>query len=210
MSLAGALASRVKQAIPVGLRARLARTDTLRPLEAIVWNEEYRSGHWDFLGSRSEMPRYAMIAGYQRCAGPDLTILDIGCGPGIMPSWLRGAGYRRYHGIDLSAAAIAQAGRLASPDTTFETAEAGSYVPPQTFDLIIFNEMLYYMPDPADVLRRYAEYLTPYGFYIVSLWQCRESWRAWRRCRAHVTLLEETRVTSGHSSWHIRLCRPGA
>ncbi len=204
------LMSRVKAAVPLAIKARLIGKDGLIPAAAPVWDQEFGSGRWDYLGKVGEMPRYAVIAGYYHASAANNTVLDVGCGTGILQPWLERMGYGLYRGVDLSAKAIEQAQERASQTTHFEAANAETYVPLQAFDVIIFNEMLYYMTDPVSMLRRYSKYLAPKGTYIISLWECRESWRVWHKCRTRLTLLDETRVERGGLSWRIRLCQPAA
>jgi len=176
------LISRVKAAIPMGIKARLKGGDGLRPTSADVWDREFALGQWNFMSDLAEVPRYAVIAGYIATCGSRQSILDVGCGPGLLQPWLARVGYDDYLGIDLSAVAIHTAEARANATTRFQPADAESFSPPHTFDIIIFNEMLYYMRDPAAVLRRYGRYLTPEGRFVISLWHCRESWRTWRAC----------------------------
>lgn len=203
-----AVMSRIKAAVPLGIKARLTKRSGLKPLSAAVWNQEFGSGGWDFLSD--EMPRYAVIAGYHHRMNPHDTVLDVGCGTGVLQPWLERVGYQRYLGLDLSVAAIEQAQERANEATRFEATDAEKYTPAESYDVVIFNEMLYYMTDPVDVVRRYAQYLTQNGTYIVSLWQCRESWRVWNKCKSSLALLDETRIDRKGSSWVIRLCRPAA
>ena len=202
------LLSRIKAAVPLSVKARLLRKDGLKPTAASVWDQEFQAGQWDFLADISEVGRYAVVAGYHQIAAAHETVLDVGCGAGLLQPWLRRAGYQAYLGIDLSAEAIGRAQAGADEATRFEAANAEAFVPPRAFDVIIFNEMLYYMVDPVGVLRRYGEHLTPEGTFIVSLWDSRESVRTWAKCRRALTVLDETRVVRPDLSWRIRLCRP--
>jgi 2-polyprenyl-3-methyl-5-hydroxy-6-metoxy-1,4-benzoquinol methylase len=200
--------SRIKAAMPLALRAKLTKGAGLKPTPARIWNQEFASGRWDYLANLAEMPRYAVIAGYHRTAPVNKTVLDVGCGIGLLQPWLQQAGYERYLGIDLSAQAIDQAKVRADDKTRFEAAEAESFVPPQSFDLIILNEMLYYMVNAPTFLQRYSQYLNDGGAYIVSLWDCVESVRVWNQCKAGLTVLDETRIVRTDLSWRVRLCRP--
>ena len=61
-----------------------------------------------------ELARYSVIAGYLHHLRAGGSVLDVGSGEGLLADHLRPLGYSRYHGIDLSEAAIAQAaGRVA-------------------------------------------------------------------------------------------------
>ena len=156
------------------------------------------------------MPRYAVIAGYLRADAAQRTILDVGCGTGVLQPWLSSVGYERYRGVDLSSTAINEAQRRANETTSFEAADAAIYKYDGTFDIIIFNEMLYYLTDPAGTIHHFSKLLAPGGKFIISLFHSRESWQVWRRCRTSLTLLDETRVDHAGVSWRVRLCQPEA
>jgi SAM-dependent methyltransferase len=47
-------------------------------------------------------------------------------------------------------------------------------VPKNKFDVIIFNEVIYYLDDPLKELERYSEFLTKDGFFIISIYGIRE------------------------------------
>ena len=98
------------------------------------------------------------------------TILDAGCGEGLLAAKLRLLGYARYLGLDISAAAIARANdNLGDSRTGFEVTDLHSFESPDRFDAIIFNQSLYYLTDPAAVLTRYATMLAPGGHFILSM-----------------------------------------
>lgn len=174
------------------------------------WDAEYRAGHWERFGSLAEVPRYAIIGGFCGFVDPAARVLDVGCGNGMLHAWLTPDSQRRYVGIDVSAEAVAQArdrARQGAPD--FAVADAASYVPQGRFGVVVFNEMLYYLDDPAAVLARYAACLAPDGAYVISLWHATESLVTWRRCAAALTVHEHVSYrVSGGTGWHVRLCRP--
>ncbi len=205
---ASGLLSRVKAAVPMSVKARLRTGGGLGPANAAVWDEQFAQGQWHFMGDLAEVPRYAVIAGYAATCPANRSVLDIGCGPGLLQPWLVRNGYDEYLGVDLSTTAIGAAQAKADSTTQFRSADAESFVPPHAFDIVIFNEMLYYMRDPVAVLRHYARHLAPGGSFLISLWVCRESWRVWRACSAAVSVASETRISNGASSWDVRVCQP--
>ena len=68
-----------------------------------------------------ELAHYSAIVGYCYYLNKSGTILDIGCGEGILQERLRSLNYSRYVGVDISAKAI----RRASPGTTTEHPSLG-------------------------------------------------------------------------------------
>ena len=180
--------------------------DDPRPVPAAVWDQEFASGKWDCLGGLPEMARYAVIAGYAAVLPDHAYVLDVGCGKGLLQPWLARAGCSDYLGIDLSTTAIAAAPR--GRGIGFEIGDAATFAPSRPFDIIVFNEMLYYMADPIGVLRRYARFIAPAGASIISLWDCEPSLRIWRDCKEVVDLIDSTRIEHDGTAWQVSLCRP--
>lgn len=132
-----------------------------------TWNEEFTSGEWDRLYKLEQMPRYSILAGYaQRLFASEPAVLDIGCGQGVLLTYLRNS-FSSYLGVDFSASAIELARsrnsagnvRFVQADVDAETYDIGRERRP--FDLIVFNEMLYYVKDPGRVVARHLDLLGP-------------------------------------------------
>jgi 2-polyprenyl-3-methyl-5-hydroxy-6-metoxy-1,4-benzoquinol methylase len=173
-------------------------------------DDEYARGRWDYLKSLEEMSRYAVIVGYCRYGGDVSSVLDLGCGSGVLRGWLRSLGTIDYVGVDLSNVAIDRARQeWTDAATDFIALDVATYVPDRKFDVIIFNEVLYYFDQPADILGRFAGFLEENGRFVISLWDSPESRLAWRRSCSSVRVVDavQTRHSSG-VSWQIRLCRP--
>jgi predicted TPR repeat methyltransferase len=143
-----------------------------------AWNREYRDGTWRYLGGIGSIAGLASILGYCQFLEPK-TILDVGCGAGVLASKLKVLPYESYLGIDISAEAIAQADPVCDDRTTFAVAEADGFETDTRFDLIIFNQCLNYLPDPAATMAHYAKFLTPKGHVIVSLYETARARAAW-------------------------------
>ena len=77
------------------------------------WEREYASGRWSYLGGVDELAHYSVIVGYYAFLKPGGSVLDVGCGEGILQTRLSPHGYCRYLGIDFAAGAIHQCGREA-------------------------------------------------------------------------------------------------
>jgi 2-polyprenyl-3-methyl-5-hydroxy-6-metoxy-1,4-benzoquinol methylase len=93
------------------------------------------------------------------------SILDVGCGYGTTSARLRTLG-NRVTGIESSEAAVKTASerldRVIAAD--LHTAELK-----ETFDCILFADVLEHLPWPAEVLQRYLRFLAPDGSVIISL-----------------------------------------
>lgn len=131
------------------------------------WNKQYDDGEWDYLSQPDEGARYAVILGYVQRYVPDGKILDLGCGAGGFWEYLNEQQKMYYTGIDFSCEAI----RLAQKKSgeSFIVADVQNYRPGRKYDAIIFNEVLYYLPYPLSVVKRYTRYLNPGGIIVVSM-----------------------------------------
>ncbi|WP_197696847.1 methyltransferase domain-containing protein [Mycobacterium sp. 852002-51152_SCH6134967] len=177
-------------------------------IDEAAWDRQYSEGDWDYLATLAEMPRYAIIAGFTKFLQPLESILDVGCGGGELVDWVYRDGVQRYVGIDLSRVAIEKA-RRARPQAQFEVADASAYVPSQKFDVVIFNEVLYYSSTPVAVLKHYERFLNSNGSFIISTFRNPAGLKTWRHSRAHVKLVDEVRCRGANGlEWDIRLCRP--
>ncbi len=133
------------------------------------WDREYSEGRWDYLSGIENVAGLASVMGYCQHLGPH-TILDAGCGEGLLAAKLRLLAYEHYLGLDISTAAIARANaNLGDDRTRFEVTDLHSFESARPFDAIIFNQSLYYLSDPQAVLKRYAAMLAPGGHFIISM-----------------------------------------
>lgn len=76
----------------------------------------------------------------------------------------------RYTGIELNLAAYCEAVKD-HPLGEFHNIAAQDFFREQHYDLVIFNEMLYYLKNPVAQLSRYSRMLNPGGVIIISIWQ---------------------------------------
>ncbi len=143
-----------------------------------AWDREYRDGAWRYLGGIGSIAGLASILGYCQFLGPR-TILDVGCGAGVLASKLKVLPYASYLGIDISAEAIAQAYPVCDERTNFAVAEADGFETETRFDLVIFNQCMNYLPDPAATMAHYAKFLAPEGHVIVSMYETARARAAW-------------------------------
>ena len=186
---------------------------TYRPhaVPPLDWEKEYAAGQWQYMKGVEELGRYSVIVGYYGFFKSDGTILDIGCGEGILQQRLAPLGYRRYLGIDISKNAISKAASRADQYTEFRHTDIESFVPDQKFDTIIFNEVLFYFRDPAGVVRRLTDWLAPGGIMIASIWcsapMRRTSLQIWRMIGSFAEIIDST-TAANRETWTIKVFRP--
>jgi 2-polyprenyl-3-methyl-5-hydroxy-6-metoxy-1,4-benzoquinol methylase len=173
------------------------------------WEEQYRSGYWSYLDSAAEIAHYMVIVGYVQQFSPNPAVLDVGCGHGRLFRLLDPYPYRSYLGIDHSGECIQQAQALSKVNARFERADFEEFVPADRYDVIIFNESIYYAAHPTKLLRRYARALTSDGVMIVSMCQNRWQTSIWDKLQTAASIVHSTAVTSEKNlTWRVRVLRP--
>jgi 2-polyprenyl-6-hydroxyphenyl methylase/3-demethylubiquinone-9 3-methyltransferase len=181
--------------IPItALRRYLPYKPTRRTKAA--WNLQYSANAWERLRSISELARYSIIVGFCSFSNRPMSILDIGCGEGVLHELFRGATIERYVGIDISDAAIALATPKTSDRASFVCADANTYEPTERFDVVIFNECLYYFSDPVNAIERYWNYIARDGFIIVSMYLSNNNQKIWAVLEKTSNIIESTTVTN--------------
>jgi len=138
------------------------------------WNKQYKSGRWDSLQSEKELGRYKQIVSYIAEFGPgDPSILDIGCGDGVLNLRMENLNYSYFLGVDFSKVSIEKAREKNFPKSEFIAADAIHFTPTRNFDAIVFNEAFYYIHDSEkqNVLDRMLDHLNDEGVLIISIYR---------------------------------------
>jgi len=161
---------------------RLVLRQTWEQYSVDEWNRQYLSSTWQYLADLEQVPRYAVIDGWRRHLKPAGSILDLGCGEGTLFEHIASSRTPvSYTGVDVSRVAVdAATKKIRDPaNERFVCADLVMFEPAigMPFDVIVFNEVLYYVPDPVAVARRYLAMLAPEGIVIVSVFS--ENRRAW-------------------------------
>jgi SAM-dependent methyltransferase len=180
-----------------------------------TWDEEYRTKQWDYLHGLDQRPRYHVIAGYIDHMKHGASVLDVGCGEGILLRALGPNSYSRYVGIDLSEVAIASARAIGGERSAFYCADAADWPPADRFDVVVFNEAVYYFYEPLDILTKYERVLQSGGLFIVSMYsRGGNTRRIWQKLSRAYPFLHSTRLTCGSGtashSWVIRVLSPAS
>lgn len=170
------------------------------------WEKQYSSGEWSFLSTIHEAAHYSIIAGYLDYFKKYDLILDVGCGEGILQQRMQTVGYKKYVGIDISEQAINKARLKENDRTSFIRAEADKLnFEKNYYNAIIFNEILYYLETPLEIVKKYEDYLRPEGIFIISMCTHRKSRSIWKNLDAYYSFADETKVTNQkRNSWVIK------
>ena len=179
------------------------------PVPSDVWDEQYKSGVWDYLGSDSEESHYEQIAvAWAEYPGAG-SVLDVGCGHGELVPHLRNLGCQTYYGIDISESAISIA-RSRFPELGFESMDVEKFIPVGKYDCIIFNESLYYCRRPLHILKRIERAISPRGCLIISMCDYAGHDAIWNAISANYTLASGIDVENERGqTWRIRSYRLG-
>ncbi|MBI2827024.1 MAG: class I SAM-dependent methyltransferase [Planctomycetia bacterium] len=165
------------------------------------------SKRWEYLCGSSELPRYAVIVGYVRRARPHATVLDVGAGNGVLAEELR-HDVRLLRGIERDAASVQKANERKIDIADFLAADAEMYTTNDKFDVIIFNETLYYMNNPIQILDRYAAFLERDGILIVSTYIARKLLTLPIEIARHFDVVEQATVLNARGlGWIIQVVR---
>ena len=183
--------------------------------DSLAWDREYASGRWSYLKTLAEEGHYLIIASYVCRLKPDCSVLDVGCGEGVLLAAFRRFGYRRYLGLDVSETAIKTANRDADERTSFQAVHGDSFTNDEQFDVIVFNETLYYFADPARTVQTYAAFLKPDGVFVISMAfvgfrDALMKLNIWRILARDLAVIHETTIyTPDGPTWVVRaMVRP--
>ncbi len=182
--------------------------EKINPTQKEIWELQYLKGDWDFLKNIEQLGLYSIIVGYVNELKKDGTILDVGCGEGVLQEKIGENNYSKYIGIDISANAINKALKKSSDKTQFLVADALNYEPNQKFGVIIFNEILYYFSEKQiiDILKKYENYLEKDGIIIVSMYQNEANETIWNLLQSFFILMDETKIINKNgTAWKCKV-----
>jgi SAM-dependent methyltransferase len=100
----------------------------------------------------------------------NFTAIDAGCGNGWIVRRLRQSPQcLAVMGVDGAAGMIAKA-RALDPQGTYVNADLTTWDPPEAVDVVVSMEVLYYVDDPAALLKRIAtRWLKPGGYAVIGI-----------------------------------------
>lgn len=152
-----------------------------RPLRwsAERWSDSYADRLTDGYGAVDEAARYGLLLGYLAWIEGEPSLLDVGCGAGLVRSRLGLLPFSSYVGVDPTPEAIAQAQALSDDRTSFVVGDPME-MDPGRFDVVICSEVLYFAPDPLALIDRMGTFLAPGGHILTSIWRHPGDVTLWR------------------------------
>lgn len=142
-------------------------------VKRLLWDREFAQGRWNCLEASPGDAVYKYVEKYASQG----SILDLGCGSGNTSTELDSAAYTKYVGVDVSSVAVESSRAKArechrEAKNSYLQSDIISYVPDQRFEVILFRDSIYYIPQAkiSKVLKRYAEYLKESGVFVVRMW----------------------------------------
>jgi SAM-dependent methyltransferase len=173
------------------------------------WNKQYRAGRWENLKSEKEANRYHQIVDYLKTyAISNPSILDLGCGDGVLNERMEGVMYSCFLGLDFSKVSIEQAKAKNIPNAEFISQDIVDFRPERVFDVIVFNEAFYYIHESEknNVLNRMLDHVSEDGIIITSIY--REGIGCWEYFQENPKL-EELAFTTVTTDEELRYWKIG-
>jgi 2-polyprenyl-6-hydroxyphenyl methylase/3-demethylubiquinone-9 3-methyltransferase len=134
------------------------------------WDREYADGEYDYFSEIHESARYGVLIGYIRQLGGSPSILDVGCGSGLLVDRIAPSDFESYLGIDPSQVAIARARAMETDRVVFRVADRLDPVLGR-FDVLVLNEVLMVVRDPEAILDDALRLVRPGGHVVSSVWR---------------------------------------
>jgi 2-polyprenyl-3-methyl-5-hydroxy-6-metoxy-1,4-benzoquinol methylase len=174
-----------------------------------IWEKQFGGKDWDYLYTEAEKDHYLAIVDLLKKHGLG-KILDIGCGQGVLYHYLKSdVELLSYLGIDISANAVAKA-RASFSAANFEQLDFDCQNLEGKFDIIIFNETLYYFNKPLDTIQKCIDQnLNVGGYFIISMCDYIGHEVIWQKLKQHFNFLSMEEITNfNQQKWKVGLFRP--
>ena len=176
-------------------------------------NNDFKEGRWNYLESLEEKARYDKVIELYEEFKQGGSILDIGCGQGVLYQYLQEVFpnvSNVFCGIDIAEEAVSIA-KKKFPVIDFRAINFEQENLNGKFDVVIFNESLYYFGWPLKTLEKCVQYnLNPDGIFIVSMHDYYgRNKRIWKHIDQNYTVLSERTTTNKNGqTWDTKAFKP--
>ncbi len=167
------------------------------PVSKSTWEQQYSSDVWDYLENPDEAEHYECIVEfYQKYATSNASILDIGSGKGVLYSYFKKWQPVSFFGIDISENAVKAAAKQ-FPEAKWETINYDNEYIGGKYDVVIFNETLYYFTRPVKTIKKCLdENMKSNGLFIISMCEYEGHDKIWKDLEKVLTVKEERTITN--------------
>ncbi|TCD07705.1 class I SAM-dependent methyltransferase [Pedobacter frigidisoli] len=175
-----------------------------------IWDTQFQSGFWDYLYSADEKLHYQLIAELVKQQSKETKLLDVGCGQGVLYSYLKhNILSSDYLGIDISDSAISLAS-ASFPESRFLQVDFDHQDLDEKFDLIIFNESLYYFNQPLRTIEKcIAKNLNEKGALVISMCDFKGHDIIWQKLQTKYQFRSLTEIENDkNQKWRVGVFKP--
>jgi 2-polyprenyl-3-methyl-5-hydroxy-6-metoxy-1,4-benzoquinol methylase len=168
------------------------------------WDERFENVYCKVLENASEMGRHGVIAEIINRTVLKGNILDVGCGTGILSALVDLKRFQ-YLGIDISEVALRSAKeKRKKPNVTFQRASIESFDPQHQFDVIVFNEVLYYL-DYKNVVKQIAGWVNRSKLIIASIFDFDEGYKLRKWLQNNTNIISEIIIENPKDNlkWYV-------
>jgi trans-aconitate methyltransferase len=185
------------------LRFLLAGNERYYP--ASRWEKSYLDGY--SLEADDQDARYGALTALMERYDQGRGILDLGCGGGLLEQKYQRLSKSPMLGVDYSQEAVKQAIAKGLPNCQFLCSDYRKCEVHGPFDMVIFNESLYYIDDVGGTLHGLLPALASNGVMIVSMYESFPNRRIWKSLLRQCRTLRSVLVSDAthEKQWQIRV-----
>jgi len=174
-----------------------------------IWEKQFCGKDWDYLYAEAEKDHYLAIVDLFKKYGSG-KILDVGCGQGVLYHYLKAAtASLNYLGIDISGNAVEKA-KTSFSEANFKQLDFDYQKLEGKFDVIIFNETLYYFNRPLNTIQKCInQNLNKGGYFIISMCDFLGHDVIWEKLKKHFNFISFQEILNeNNQKWKVVVFRP--